>query len=238
MKVVISKEVLEKYPDFVTGVIFAENVDNRGETNEIVRLINEQMETVKKTLSLEDLAEKPFIANWRKAYVAFGTKPSSYYASSEALLRRILKGKGMPHINNIVDIYNYISIKYRTPVGGEDFDKLRGDLSLRFADGSEKFTPLGSEENEPPEEGEVVYADEKEVVCRRWNWRESDKTKLTEDTKRFILVIDALPPVTKDVVKTALKEAQELLEKYCNAKCTSKVLNKDDNEFKLASIFY
>ena len=55
---------------------------------------------------------------------------------------------------------------------------------------------------------------------------------MTEETKNVILVIDALPPITKDVVEKALEEMQNLLEKYCNAKCVSKVLDKTNNEFE------
>ena len=58
-----------------------------------------------------------------------------------------------------------------------------GNLYLKFADGNEKFVALGGTEEENPKQGEVVYADDKEVLCRRWNWRESDNTKLTEETK-------------------------------------------------------
>jgi len=231
VKVTISKQILEKYPDFTVGVIFAQDVNNKGEVKEIIDLVREQQKQIKESLDLKKLAEYAFITNWRKTYSSFGAKPSSYLASSEALIRRILKDKTIPHINKIVDIYNYISIKYKTPVGGEDYDKLEGDLTLKFADGTEKFIPLGSQENQPPKKGEVVYSDNKEVVCRRWNWRESDKTKLTEDTNKFILVIDALPPVSRDVVEVALNETKSLLEKHCNVNCKTKILDKNDNEF-------
>ena len=104
---------------------------------------------------------------------------------------------------------------------------------MKFAEGGEKFVPLGSKEEQPPKKGEVVYADDKEIVCRRWNWRESDKTKLSEDTKRFVLVIDAMPPINRRVVETALEEAKKLLGEHCGAKCVSKILDKDDREFEV-----
>src|SRR3989344_2939818 len=78
------------------------------------------------------------------------------------------------------NIYNYISIKHVIPVGGDDLDKIDGDLELTFAKGNEKFVQLNSSEIDHPKKEEVIYKDDKEVTCRRWNWRECDKSKMTE----------------------------------------------------------
>ena len=129
----------------------------------------------------------PVIQSWRKAYTRFGGS-SSYRSSIEALAKRALKGDVLPEINPLVDCYNLTSLKYMMPVGGEDLQHVIGDVQLACAAGSERFTPLGSDVPEFPCKGEVVWVDEsKEVLCRRWNWRESNKTKLTESTKRRCL---------------------------------------------------
>ncbi len=229
MKFVISNHIFEKYSDAVIGVVVAKNLDNLGENKEIEKLLRQEEDRVKNEFNLENLAQNPIIANWRKAYKLFG---SDDRCSSEALIRVVLKGNQIRHINKLVDVYNYISLKYKTPVGGEDLDKIEGDIYLKFANSDEKFTILGGTEVENPKEGEVVYADDKEVICRKWNWRESDNTKLTERTKNAFLVIDALPPVTENIVKSAVGEFAKLVNKFCNPETSTFILNSENTQIE------
>jgi lysyl-tRNA synthetase class 2 len=227
MKFTISNYVINNFSEAIIGIVVAKNIDNRGENQEINQLLREEENKIKNDFNLETLAQNPLISNWRKAYKSFG---SDDRCSSEALLRIVLKGNQIHHINKLVDIYNYISLKYRTPVGGEDLDKIEGDVCLKSADGNEKFVVLSGAEIENPKKGEVVYADDKEVICRRWNWRESENTKLTETTKNAFLVIDALPPLTENTVRKAVNEFAELLNKLCSAETLTFILSKTNTE--------
>ena len=132
------------------------------------------------------------------------------------MAKRVLKGEQLPPINALVDLYNCISIKYVLPAGGEDLSKVKGAIQLKYAAGNEKFSRIGSEQNEPPEKGEVVYADTEGVLCRRFNWRESDRTKLTEQTKKAVIVLESLNP--DDSFEEAVLELAELAGKYTGAK--------------------
>ncbi len=106
----------------------------------------------------------------------FGSKPSRYPSSAESLLARVLKGGELPRINALVDTYNAVSLRHVIPVGGEDLDELRGDLRLVRTD-----------------EGEVVWRDDEGVTCRRWNWRQEPRTRLTEsDHARLLRVRPAI----------------------------------------------
>jgi DNA/RNA-binding domain of Phe-tRNA-synthetase-like protein len=129
-------------------------------------------------------------------------KPSRYRSSIENLLRS-LRGEGPRSINPLVDCYNAVSLRHLLPCGGEDLNAIVGDLRLTRAAGGEPFVPLGASEEQPPEVGEVVYADDGGIVCRAWNWREAERTKLTEETRRAVLVIEALPPRTAEDLQAA-----------------------------------
>ena len=87
------------------------------------------------------------IKSWREAYSSFDAKPKDYKSSIEALAKRVLKGEQLPSINGLVDLGNYISIKYVLPVGGEDLNVVKGAIKLRFANGTEPFSRIGSSEN-------------------------------------------------------------------------------------------
>lgn len=233
MEFIIDNQIFEKYPEYICGVIIARNIINKGKNEDVLRMIRVEEEKIKSEFDLENLAQHPLIQNWRRVYSQFGARPAEFRASSEALIRRTLKGDNVSHINKLVDIYNYISLKFRTPVGGEDLDKVNGNLYLKFANGDEKFITLGSNEETHPDKGEVIYVDDGiNVLCRKWNWRESDITKLTEETKNAILVVESLPPVTEGMVSKALNELADLLGNFCNAETMIFVLNKNNTEIK------
>jgi len=141
--------------------------------------------------------ELPHVASWRAAYRAFGAKPQRTRNSAEALLRRAASS-GLPRVNRLTDIYNAVSVIHQVPLGGEDLARYVGAPLLRRATGGEPFetTASGSPVVEHPDPGEVVWCDEAGVTCRRWNWRQTTRTQLTDHTTSALFILDALDPVT------------------------------------------
>ena len=223
MKVKIQEEIKSIYSPII-GVIYARDIDNSKEIKEIDNLFKKESEKLRNLFSqYEAVSQHPNIKAWREVYKKFGTDPKRYRCSIEALVRRVIKGDEIPRINTLVDLYNYISIRYVLPVGGEDIDKIEGDVELALSDGTEEFVMIGSSDNDPPKEGEVIYKDEKGVLCRRWNWREAGRTKLTKDTRNAIIVIDAVGPTTKEEVEKATNELADLIKKYCGGNIEIKI---------------
>jgi len=212
----ISDGIRAKYPSLRIGLIVISSVDNSKTGPAIAGLLRAEESEFKKKYFGKDISSISGIKAWREAYSAFGAKPKDFKSSIEALAKRVLKGEQLPSINPLVDLYNYISIKYVLPVGGEDLSRIKGAIRLRFAEGTEQFCRIGSDVNEPPEKGEVIYADDIGVLCRRFNWREADRTKLTEKTKKAVLVIESLN--NGDPLEEAITELAALVQKYCGAK--------------------
>ena len=196
-------------------------------------LIRERENEIRANFNTETLSQNPKIDAWRKAYSSFGAKPKKNKCSVENLYRMILGGAELRHINKIVDIYNFISIKHMIPVGGEDTGKIEGNIMLKFARGNEPFVELNSEETKNPKEGEVVYVDDKEVLCRRWNWRECDKSKMTEETKNVALVVEWLLPIAKEEVEAIINELSELVQKICGGEIKTFVLDSSNLEAEI-----
>ena len=143
---------------------------------------------------------------WRAAFREFGAKPQRTRPSVEALLRRV--PDGMPRVDRLTDAYNAVSIAHVLPVGGEDLDRYVGPPRLIRAGGGEDFdTSAGGEPVlEHPEPGEVVWRDDAGVTCRRWNWRQCTRTRLTGSTRNAIFILDALGALD-DAALTAAGEA-------------------------------
>jgi len=233
MKFKIDASIFERFPGLNVGVVIARGINNSGTNDEIIRLIREKEKEIRENYSTETLSQHSRIDSWRKAYSSFGAKPKKYKSSVESLYRVILKGVDLRPINKIVDVYNYISLKYMIPAGGDDLSKVEGDIILKFARGDEPFTALNSEERGTAKEGEVVYTDSKEVLCRRWNWRECEKTKMTEETKDVVLVVEGLPAVTGEDVKMILEDLSVLVKEYCGGETRIAVLNEAKREVEI-----
>ncbi len=233
MKFKINPEIFKRFPGLNIGVIIVKGLNNTGESEEILKKLREKEEYIRNNYETETLSQNPKIDCWRKAYALFNGKPKENRSSIEALYRRIIKGEELRHINKLVDIYNLISIIYMLPAGGEDLNKTEGNIELAFATANEpSVLLLGERESRPPHEGEVIYKDNISAICRRFNWREADRTKLTEETKNCVLVIEALPPTTKEELYKVTAELKELVEKLCNGKTKYTILNENEHEIE------
>ena len=233
MKDIVSREVLAKFPDYVRGVVIALGVDNNGEKKQLVEMLRKVVQEATQDESLQDIKNHPRIAPWRRAYSDFGTNPNKFYCSIESLGRRARRGDQLPYINTLVALFNYFSIKHMVPSGGDDLNSAEGDLRLTLAKGDEPFTPLGSEAVEHPPAGEVIYFDNSKVMCRRWNWRQGDQTKLTPATSNVAINVDCLPPVSKDEAKALTGELAELVREFCGGEVNYFLLDAVQNEAEI-----
>ena len=233
-KFIMEKDFLQIFPDAKIGILVCNGIDNhiKEETSYAAYLAEAQKEAAK-YITNPEFTENPIIRTWRDAFYKFKTKKGAR-CSIEALLKRVSKGGEIGCINPLVDIYNGISLKYGVPVGGEDIDKFRGDNRLTVADGSEEFITYGSDKSEPPYSGEVVYKDDAGAICRCFNWRESVRTMLTEDTVNAFMVIETVAGERADVLDAALDELKTLIEKELGGTVEKHILTKDSPEVVIA----
>ena len=220
-------EVSKEYQGIHIGVLVGQNMDNRRQIPELVILQEEAVENVQKVIGNQPPTKHPHISSWRELYRSFGTKPSDYRPSAEALIRRTLKTGALPRINNAVDLYNIVSVKYLIPMGGFDLDRIDGDIHLRFSAGEEEFIPLGSKGPELTYPGEIVYADDSRVLTRRWNYRDADATKITEETRNLVMFVDGAPEISVKFVQSALIELKMLYERFCGGKYAINIASED-----------
>ncbi|HYP25181.1 MAG TPA: phenylalanine--tRNA ligase beta subunit-related protein [Blastocatellia bacterium] len=223
----ITDQIFRDYPEALVGVVIAQNISNLGESPEIDRFLREQEARVAQEVSRESLSEHPRISVWREAYRRFGAKPQKYLSSVESLVRRVINGQRVPNINKLVDSYNAISLKYLVPAGGEDLDRIQGDVLLTIAgDGEAPILLLGEQEERAPRRGEVIYKDDAGAICRRWNWREADRTKLTDRTTNAFFVIEALKSEERGTVEEAIAEMADLIKNNCGGSARREILDK------------
>ncbi|MFJ2019043.1 B3/B4 domain-containing protein [Streptomyces nodosus] len=216
LSLTVSDEVRTLAPGFTHVAIEAHGLVNGPSTEGTSALLDDAARRLAARLDGRAPHEDPHMAAWRALYTAFGVKPSRTRNSAEALARRALSDGGLPRINVLVDVYNAISVAHLIPVGGEDLDLVQGAMRLVRATGDEEFmTVAGGEETvEHPDAGEVVWRDEAGVTCRRWNWRQGPRTRLTEESTSAVFLLEGLAPMPVAALERAGAELAELLEKF------------------------
>ncbi|AGE21221.1 putative phenylalanyl-tRNA synthetase [Geobacillus sp. GHH01] len=230
---VVEDDVWAIFPHAKIGVVVAQGIDNSIKNASVYeQMLREAEKEARKFLEFEELSRNPVISVWREAFRRFRTKKGAR-CSVEALLKRVKNGHHIPTINPLVDIYNCISLRYGLPCGGEDIDTFVGDIRLALADGNEPFIPLEGEENDPPYEGEIVYKDDMGVICRCWNWREAQRTMLTEQTKRAFLCMESIDDTRHEALHQALEELACLIQRHLGGTVKKHLLDARHSEIPI-----
>lgn len=206
----VTAEIFDRYPEYRARIAYVTRLVN-GPSNDLSRrLLREAEDAARRRFDGQPVAAHPHIASWRRTYASFGSKPSRFRCSAEALLQRTLKS-GIPPINHVVDLYNSVSLKHVVPIGGEDLDHVSGGAVLCFAAGGEPFEMRDGSDvvTVPADRGEVIWLDDEGVTCRRWNWRQCARTVLTEQTTTAYFVLDALDPCPDAHLDDATEELLE-----------------------------
>jgi DNA/RNA-binding domain of Phe-tRNA-synthetase-like protein len=207
MKYIITKEIFDKYPDLRIGVVVGKNLEIANSHIDLEVIKNDNVGKFRCYMKGKDILNEPNIEAWRETYRSFGVKPKKHQPTTESLLRRIIKGDSLPIINTSVDAYLAVELLYLLPIGGYDLSRIDGDILLRFSQGGDIFHPIGSIDEEITENGEVIYTDCSRVLTRRWNYRDSDYSKITTKTNNIILACEATYNTikTEDVTNTISK---------------------------------
>lgn len=192
--VVVDDAVWALRPDFAVLLMIAEGIVNGPSDDESTTWLSR---AAWRAVAPDD---DDHVLAWRAAYRDFGAKPKRTKPSVDALLVRGRGGDALPAVNRVVDAYNAVSVDHVLPIGGEDIDAYRGPARLTRATGEEPFDTVaaGAEVVEHPLPGEVVWRDDAGVTCRRWNWRQCVRTRITETTKNALFVLERLAPYPLD----------------------------------------
>ncbi|MEE0740912.1 MAG: phenylalanine--tRNA ligase beta subunit-related protein [Emergencia sp.] len=233
MKFEIAKEVFDLLPNGYFGVVAIKGADNSRQVKELEDILAENIKSCEEDLNGVKVKNAECITPYREAFRALGINPNRYMCSIEALLDRIAKGKGFPHINGIVDLGNAVSIKYKLPIGAHDLATIENALVVRPAEEGDTFIPFGNGETEIPESAEVVYVSGNQVRTRRWTWRQSEIGKITEDTSDVLFPIDGFIDLNREKVEAAAAELAELAERFFGVKAQIGFIDQDNRIFEI-----
>jgi len=174
------------------------------------RRLSERLETLYSGKSPADI---PGVAETRAMFHRLDIDPTKTRPSSEALLRRVLQGKGVPRVNALVDVCNLCSLEHQLPLGLYDRDRVRGPIRVRV--GAEDEGYAGIRKNWVHLAGRMLLADEDGPFGAPT--ADSRRTAIVEATRNILVIVFA-PPDRHAVMSTALEQLAAGLTRYCDAR--------------------
>ncbi len=210
-KIEIEPQLKLACPKLRLGIIQCK-VNTQKECTELWHFINETTKQLQEELALDAIKNLPAIESSKKAYKATGKDPSRYRLSADSLLRRIVNGKGLYKINNIVDLLNLISIKTAFSIGGYNVAAING--TVRFGIGKEEESYEGIGRGKLNIKGLPIFRDDKGAFGSPTS--DSLRTQIDESCKEFLMIIISFQE--EKGLNEAMDLASLLLANYANAK--------------------
>ncbi|MDD3861833.1 MAG: arginine--tRNA ligase [Candidatus Gracilibacteria bacterium] len=229
----IEKGIFEQHPDLKIGFLIVRMVDNSRRNSALESLLRGICAQKIREIGSKDLKSEEKIKVWNQAYGRFGINPEKYPCSAVKLINK-LKDKGeISHVNPIVDICNYFSLKYLLPIRADDLDCLCGDLVLQFTKGGESFRKMDSIDVMEASEGEVAYMDKGGIISKYWNHNRCERTKVTSKTMTVGIFVEDLSKMHMDAFGTILNEMALAISKYIGGQIEPSILNEEGAEMEI-----
>ncbi len=230
----VDEAIFARFPEYVRAVVIAWDVDNTSRDPEIAMRLSEATLQAQHIVARQGVTTHAHVAAWRKAYKAFGMWDGRSYSAVEALARRARSGKPVRRINPLVDLMNTLSLLHFVPVGGDDVERIQGNVALRQATGEEVFVPFNSEEQVSPPAGEVIYVDDAgRVMCRKWNWRQGRFTAITPQTRTALCNVDILPPLSQEDGARLVAQLAEWIEVFLGGRTATALITASTPQVEL-----
>ncbi|HZE87335.1 MAG TPA: lysine--tRNA ligase [Methylomirabilota bacterium] len=213
----IASEAKKRFPSLSVGVSIIKGVTIEKINPDLEKEKQEVLQSLQ-GLTTEQLGKYPEVISYRKLYKEMSIDWHSRRPSPEALLRRVALNKGLYTINTCVDAYNLVVMKHRVSVGAFDLNKLVFPTEVRFAKDGEEILLLGDQEPTKYTSNELAYFDQKGGFNLDFNYRDAQRTAVSIDTKNIYINVDGIYDITAEKVEEVLKEACDLIIKYCGGK--------------------
>ncbi len=217
----VHPEVWKKFPGMRILLVSGEGLVS----TEPIEALSKEYAAAQDAITPE-MVDHPHIKAWQEAYTFAGMNHNKFPCSVAAMTKRIAKGGRVPSINPLVDLYNTVSLRNCTPLGGFNLDELEGTKQLRLTREGETFLALGAQAPEPVPAGEVCYSDENDIITRQFVWRQSGKGAMSPETKRFVIVSEILGALPDELLETVRSELVDGLARHFGVQATSEVVQE------------
>jgi DNA/RNA-binding domain of Phe-tRNA-synthetase-like protein len=194
LEIYIHHSLLETIPNFKAGIINYRDIEVGPSPQMLKGRLQLFQESIYFDLQEKELTDFTGIKEWRETFKATGTNPSRYRPSVEALYRRIKKQNYLTSIHSAIDLNNFFSLKYEVPIGIYDLSQLQGDVTIKIGSPGEEYSGLNGRINSM----EHMITSVDNIGAFGSPFVDSERTKVTEQTKHAFQIIYLMPSISKD----------------------------------------
>ena len=177
----------------------------------------ETFKEIRSQSNLDDVKDDPIFRAYRDLYWTFGMDPTKLRVSSEAVLRRILKGLNLWRVSDVVDIINLASAYHKIPISLVDASKLTGGFVVRNAIKGELFHRIGGK-TIVCRGREIVVADDEKIVCFGFATHDSALTMITQESRRVFVLLFGAEIVDRKIMDAALKVTLDMIDQWLDCR--------------------
>jgi len=212
MNIKFSKIIQQKIPGLKLGLLEVKNAEIKKKSTLVDKQYNQLEVFIKNKFADNPPSSDVVVSSVRRMYRKIGWEPTKYRPSSEAMIRRFLKDKGLYHINNFVDLGNVASTKYHLPMGLYDLDKIDGDNIIDVGGEEESYQGISKELIHAT--GKMIVRDESGIFGNPT--ADSKRTCLSEKTKNVLAIFFTPSEIDINYLNDTLKFLENLYLNECS----------------------
>ena len=213
MEFFVEQAVLDAGVKILFAAVYG--MDNHGEDPEWAAYREKRLEELYAEYESLEVHEDPILEGFNILHDRTGVKRRKNIPASENLIRLLKKNHGMFYINQAVDIYNLISLESKLALGAHNIDRVDGNVTLRFTDGSERFLFFWQSEPIPVAAHEYSYCDDANEVLCRLEIRQVEKTKVDEEARNVFYIVQGNDATPDALLYETAQRIVELTTRYC-----------------------
>ena len=206
IKIQFSSVIQTKIPQFKIGILSAAGLEIKKQSDFVNKQFTDLEKFIKDKFSDNPPSANPIISSVRRMYRRIGWEPTQYRPSSEAMIRRILKDKGLYRINNAVDLGNVTSARFHLPMGLYDVDTLTGAISVDVGQEGEEYQGISKDIIHAT--GKLVLRDKKGVFGNPT--ADSLRTSIQNKTKNVLALFFTPPEIEDSYINQTLEYLRDL----------------------------
>jgi len=220
MSLTICEEVQRDFPDLHVLTSYIENVAVKRSDFELEAFKEDLIREIRSAYDIQTLKDRLILRAYRDFFWSLRVDPTKTRPAAEALIRRLLHGKPLPKINTLVDAYNLASTKTEIAIAAFDFDKIRGELMMRYAERGEEFLGIGMKTPMRLDGKEIVISDGEKLLAV-YPYRDAEDTKVTEATRNVLLLFCGVPGISMQNLLEAKNLTLDFVTKFCGGRIKS-----------------
>lgn len=202
MNLTLDNELLKKYPDIIIACAIVKNVSTFGPDEKSNQILTNIYPEIIKKYTLDQLENHPHSQSYINFAKSLGIAPDSAFLPHQQI-KRVLKGKNIGNINNIVNAYMALELADNLSFSAYDMDTIKGDITTGLAKGGEQVTLIGGEQT-TLKEGDFIMSDSQSPF---YSFSEGyrDSSKVTLQTKNVLFIVDVPEGIGGKEVTDAIK---------------------------------